>query len=59
MHTEDAKIWAEIIFASFIYLNKIGNLPGNYCCEFFYYLIEEASDVIFSNIRADLVIKVF
>jgi Mg/Co/Ni transporter MgtE len=30
----------------------------NHCYEFFYHLTEEASDVIFSNIRADLAIKV-
>jgi hypothetical protein len=30
----------------------------NYRCEFFYHLIEEASDIIFSNIGADLAIKV-
>jgi hypothetical protein len=51
-------MWAEIISASFIFLNKIGNLLGNHRCEFFYYLIEEASDVIFNNIGADLAIKV-
>ena len=58
MHTKDAKTWAEIISASFIFLDKIGNLPGNHRREFFYHLTEEASDVIFSNIGADLAIKV-
>lgn len=58
MYTKDAKIWAEIISASFIFLDKIGNLLENYYCKFFYYLIEKASDIIFNNIGADLAIKV-
>ena len=58
MRTKDVKTWAEIISRSFIFLNKIGNLPENHRHKFFYYLGEEASDIIFSNIRADLAIKI-
>ena len=58
MRTKDIKIWAEIISRSFIFLDKIKNLPENYRREFFYHLGEEASDIIFSNIRADLAIKI-
>ena len=58
MHTKDVKTWAKIISTSFTFLDKIGNLPGNHYYEFFYHLREEASDIIFSNIRADLAIKI-
>ena len=58
MHTKDAKIWAKIIFASFVFLDKIGNLLKNYYYKFFYRLKKEASNIIFSNIGADLAIKI-